>query len=111
MKNTRKKSYRKHGDYVEVSIPANASYSTVCKEAAETLQIHTPYEGCSLQMFRADGTVVSNRLIKTVHGLEKPWTIERYMGLLQRSASQVKLGVGYIEKDAAMVCCILVSET
>ena len=78
---------------VFLQMPAIAQ--CVKKEAAETLQIHTPYEGCSLRMFRADGIVVSNRLIKTVHGLKKPWTIERYMGLLQRSASQVKLGAGY----------------
>ena len=60
-----------------------------------------PYSGCTLKIFRADGTVVSNRPVKTVFGL-KPWTIDRYMSLLHRSVSQVKLGVGYVEKDSVV---------
>ena len=98
MRNTRKKSFRKSGDYIEVSIPMNASYHVVCREAAETFHMVAPYEGCSLKLFRVDGTVVSNRPIKTAFGLQ-PWTIDRYMSLLQRSVSQVKLGVGFVENE------------
>lgn len=65
----------------------------LCKEAAEVLKLDAPYEDCILKLFRADGTIVLSQLIKNSYGL-KPWTIERYMGLLQQSVSQVKLGVG-----------------
>ena len=34
---------RKNGDYIEVSIPTNASYHVVCREAAETLHMESPY--------------------------------------------------------------------
>lgn len=65
-----KKAYRKNGDYVEVSIPTNASYHILCREAAKTLQIIALYEECSLKLFRVDGTVVSDCPIKTAFGLK-----------------------------------------
>ena len=99
MKNTRKKSFRKSGDYMKVNIPTNASYLTVCHEAAEALQIKSPCDGCSLRLFLVDGTVVSNRPIKTAFGL-RVWTIERYLNLLQCSVSQIKLGIGYVEEES-----------
>ena len=49
-----------------------------------------------MKIFRADGTVVSNRPVKMPCGL-KPWMIDRYMSLLHRSVSPVKLGVGYVK--------------
>ena len=101
MRATQKNSYRKTGDYIEVSVPAKADYGAVCREAAEVLKLEAPHEDCILRLFRTDGTIVSNQVIKTSSGL-KAWNIERYLGLLQRSASQVKLGVGYIEKDISV---------
>ena len=47
----------------------------VRREAAEVFKLEAPDEDCILRLFRTDGTIVSNRVIKTSSGL-KAWNIE-----------------------------------
>ena len=86
MRATQKNSCQQTGDYIEVSVPAKADYGAVCREAADVFKLEAPHEDCILRLFRIDGTIVLNQVIKTPSGL-KAWNIERFLGLLQWSAS------------------------
>ena len=95
MKKSRKKSYTKGGDYIEVSCPSNATYDELCEVCAEALEMECElgdeylYE---LKMFRIDGTIVPNKSIG-----DHTWTIGEYLRAHKRNAAQMKLGVRFVD--------------
>lgn len=89
----------KGGDYTEVRVPGYATYTEVAATAgtALDLEVDQDFEGDpELILFRSDGTVVPNKAVMSDY-LERsePWTLERYLKSFQKSAAQLKLGIGY----------------
>lgn len=83
----------KRSDYVKVSVPRSSSYAELCRHASDTLEMAVNVDA-ELRLFRVDGTMVLNRPIDG-----KDWTVQRYLDMCNRSAAQLKLGVGYWDKE------------
>lgn len=83
------------GDYVEVRVAKMASYSQVVSNALEILDVEEEEEEGEAKpsIFRIDGTMVPDSPINDL-----PWTVTRYLKSLQKSAGQLKLGVGFYYK-------------
>ena len=74
------KGYCKTTEYVEVRVPATASYTDVATVSKGIVGLSTESVGV-LTLFRIDGTVIPDSHVA-------PWTID-----LKKSSSQIKLGV------------------
>ena len=95
-----RKGYKKEGSFTEVMVKRDSDYATVARHAATTLELQDEDDdGGELSLFRVDGTIIPRGLVD-VGGRE--WTLERYLRSIGRTASQLKLGVGY----RADVCSI-----
>ena len=97
-----RKGYKKEGSFTEVMVRRDSEYATVARQAATTIELQDEDDdGGELSLFRVDGTIIPRSLVD-VGGREKEWTLERYLRSIGRTASQLKLGVGY----RADVCSI-----
>ena len=88
-----RKSYIRAGDYMEVRVSKNASYSQVVTRAVEVLGVEEEEDDKGEgepSIFRIDGTVVPDSTIN-----ELSWTISRYLQSLHKTPGQIKLGIGY----------------
>ena len=103
MARSRKGGFVKDGDFTEIRIEKSSSYDDAVAVAAEAMDLEPEDEDVlagaemELYLFRTDGTVVPNQPI-TVVKETLPWTLERYLKSLKKSAAQIKLGVGYRSK-------------
>ena len=88
------KGYKKEGSYMEVMVRRNADYDAVARQAATTLELKDEDDSAELCLFRVDGTIIPRGCVD-VGGNQKEWTLERYLGSIGRTASQLKLGVGF----------------
>lgn len=90
---SRKKSFCKAGDYIEVICTSTATYEELCEICVEALEMECEVDDehfYDLKLFRIDGTIVPN---KTIGG--RSWTIGEYLRAHKRNAAQMKLGVGF----------------
>ena len=66
-----RRSYKKEGNFVKVTVDGNSSYQSLAEEAAIALSIEK--NGGELILFRVDGTVIPNKDIY-INGVCKCWT-------------------------------------
>ena len=100
---TRKCNYKRVSPFVEVVVPRTASYSDVLALGATALSITEESDGTGgpLTLFRCDGTVVPSDPL-TQRGSEgastqiQQWSLKNYLGLIRKSAAQVKFCIGYL---------------
>ncbi len=85
-------TFKKTGSYHEVTLNSESDYNTVVSKSAEVLGLAID-ECDEYSLFRSDGTVVPSQKITSTFG-ETEWTIGRYLGQLNKTASQVRFGVG-----------------
>ena len=98
-----KKGYERDGGYVEVRMRRTLHYSSFAAEALEALNFEDEEGDGEPTIFRVDGTVVPEEAINDL-----PWTIGRYLKLIQKTPAQLKLGVGYyyqVSMYALLLCC------
>ena len=100
MEKSRKGGFIKDGDYIEVRLSKGATYEEMTAAAARSLELSlesTDFEGePELTLFRTDGTIVPNQPISLDDPARSvPWTLERYLKSVKKSAAQLKLGIGY----------------
>lgn len=91
---------RAHHPYVEVEAHKSDSYSKFVKRAASKCKLSTHKKDKELSLFKVNGARVLDSDI-TVKGKPRPWTLGNYLGLLKKSPSSVKLGVGYVESRSS----------
>ena len=89
-KNPSSAGYTKDTEYVEVRVKKNASYEEVASIAKGVVGLPDNDVGL-LSLFRSHGTVVPDKSIA-----DCKWTIGGYLKSLNKSCSQIKLGVGYL---------------
>ena len=91
----RKNNYSSTGGYVEVRVWRSILYYDLINVCARSLQLEAaPLEG-ELSLFRSDGTIVPPT---PVDESGKEWTLLDYLKTIDRSAGQVRFGVGFISK-------------
>ena len=99
-----KKGYERDGGYVEVRMRRTLHYSSFAAEALEALNFEDEEGDGEPTIFRVDGTVVPEEAINDL-----PWTIGRYLKLIQKTPAQLKLGVGYYYQVSMyallLMCC------
>ena len=80
---------------MEVRVQDGIEYNELVKTCAETLKLEDPPPGSELSLFRSDGT-----LIPPVATDESGsgWVLRDYLKSINRSAAQIRFGVGYINK-------------
>lgn len=89
-KNPSSTGYTKDTEYVEVRVKKSASYEEVASTAKGVVGLPDKSIGI-LSVFRSDGTVIPDKRIADCE-----WTIGGYLKSLNKSCSQIKLGVGYL---------------
>jgi hypothetical protein len=92
---------RAHSPYVEIEACKSDSYSTFIRRAA--LKCRLEVSDKELSLFKINGARVLDCDV-SVKGKPRPWTLGNYLGLLKKSPSAVKLGVGYVVKDSKSSC-------
>ena len=87
-----RKGYRREGGFTEVMIKCDSAYSSVARQAATILVVDD--DNGELSLFQVDGTIIPRGSVY-VDRRKKEWTLEHYLRRIGRTASQLKLGVGY----------------
>ena len=80
--------------YVEIKASKSDQYEDFAKTAARKLNLG-PAKGKVLSLFKLNGARVLNDSI-SLRKKVVPWTLGHYLSLMKKSASSVRLGVGYV---------------
>lgn len=78
---------------LEIKVKKSDSYEVFVSKAARKCQLSIQ-EGKSLQLFKMSGARISNEPV-SINRRQRPWTIGNYLAMLQKAATNVKIGVGY----------------
>jgi len=76
---------------VEVATTRGEGYSSFIKTAADCCKLKTK-KGKKIVLFNLKGVMISNQK-------SKPWTIGGYFAAMKCSASNLKIGIAYIDDD------------
>lgn len=95
MERTQKGGIRKVGDYYEVSLSGDDSYSQCVNKALNTLSLDYDKEGCPC-LCRLNGCrIVDDDL--NVGSRRLPWTLSNYIDAVGLKSHQIKLGIALFE--------------
>ena len=104
----------KDGDYLEVRVPKNSTYSDLVREASDAVDLvldsDKDPDNVKLSLFRADGTRVLDHPVTGTGGEQEQWTIRGYLRFLHKSAAQVRVRVGYASKEHVVNAKLLILE-
>lgn len=87
--------------YVEMSVSRSDPYSIVAKKAAEKCRLNY-CKNKVLSLFKLNGVRILNESVN-VNGKLKPWTLGSYIQMIKKSPKNVKIGVGYVARDATPI--------
>ena len=94
---------RAHYPYVEIEAYKSDTYSKFVKRAALKCRLESNRKDKELSLFKINGARVLDCDV-SVKSKPRPWTLGNYLGLLKKSPTAVKLGVGYLAKDSKSSC-------
>ena len=92
----RKKCYSRSGEFVEVRA---RRYGDLVQECAKGLSLGEAPPKSVLSLFHSDDTIIPAMSTGESRG---EWVLQDYLKSVNRHASQMKFGIGYILK----VCCV-----
>ena len=77
------------------------TYGEVAEQAAEEVGLQKPDDDHFLALFRpVAGSVICDKDL-IVNGQVKPWTLGNYITKLHRSPSDIRFGVGVVDRQTA----------
>ena len=80
---------------LEIRAKKSDSYEVFVTKAARKCQL-SYQQGKALHLFKLSGARVLNESL-SVQGKQRPWTIGNYLSVLHKSATNVKIGIGYVD--------------